>query len=118
MPSGTCFNLTDKRIEIARELFAKQRGLQHVSRILGCDSETLRVKLKEMKLDHKQMQLDGLNTMKGDLYDDINDIEDTDKRAKARLDFLKHYDKSEDVAVVEDRVTNVNIVLDTHDQDS
>ncbi len=92
------FNLTDLRLEEVKTLLGRQYSIRYAANKIGCSPEVLTDKLKELGHDPKQLKSDGINTMKADLIGTINDIEEPEKKAKATLDFLKHYDTSDDVA--------------------
>ncbi len=112
MAQGKKFNLTEARIERLKNLLGRQYSVVYVANQFGIDVATLTTKMTELGLDSKRLKSEGINTLKAKLYDGLNDIEEPDKKAKISLDFLKHYDKSDDVAVVEtaDRTLNFNIM--------
>ena len=92
------FNLTDIRLAEVKRLLGKQYSMTYVANEIGCTQEVLSYKLKELKLNPKELKREGLNTFKADAMAIVDDIEEPKDKFKAALDFLKHYDKSDDVA--------------------
>lgn len=109
MPEGKKFNLTDDRIKKLTDLLGRQYSVIYVANKFGISACVLSTKMNEIGLDAKTLKREGINTLKAKLYDGISDINEPDKKAKASLDFLKQYDKSDDV--VEDKSNAKQIVF-------
>ena len=98
MAAGKSFTMTDKRIEELKYLLGRQYSVRYVANKWNITPEALSAKMKELGLNARELKKDGINTMKADLIGTIEEIDEPKDKAKATLDFLKHYDTSDDVA--------------------
>ncbi len=108
MAQGKKWSLTDKRRDTVMDMLMGQASINLISMYFKIKSETLSKELKNQGIDYKELQVAGVRKLRQDLYMTLGDIEEPKDRAKAQLDFLKHYDKSDDVAVDKNEVTVVD----------
>lgn len=95
---GKAFNLTEDRLELVKSLLRKQYSVTYAADRLGIALSTLSEKLSELGIDTRQLKREGINTFKADTFAMVSEIEDPKDQVKARMDLLKHYDTSDDVA--------------------
>jgi outer membrane lipopolysaccharide assembly protein LptE/RlpB len=104
MPTGKSWNLTDKRKEQVIYFLQRQYNINLLAQHFGICRQTMSKALTEMGIDVDELQKDGVRKMRTNLYATIDDIDDPKDKAKAQLDFLKQYDKSDDVAIQQQQV--------------
>lgn len=119
MAEGKAFNMTDKRIDDLIDYLHKQYSVRYVARKWGIAPEVLSKKMTELGLDARKIKAEGINTFKADTFAKVLEIDDPKDQVKARMDLLKHYDTSDDVASAKQEVettstqTIINVVEDT-----
>lgn len=119
MPAGKTFNLTEERIKSLKKYLGMQYSVRYVADRWNIDETTLSSKIQEAGLDAKKMKREGINTFKADTFAKVLEIDDPKDQVKARMDLLKHYDTSDDVASNKQEVettstqTIINVVEDT-----
>ena len=97
MAAGKSFTMTDKRIADLKYLLGRQYSVRYVANKWNITPEALSVKMSELGLDARQLKKDGISTLRADVLNTIDEIDEADKKAKFTLDYLKQYD-SETVA--------------------
>ena len=108
MAKGKKWNLTPFRMEETLSMLSMQYSLTLIARHYKIGADILSQKLKEAGIDYKVIQQDGIRKLKANAYATISEIEEPEKLVKASLDFLKQYDKSDDVAVDKNEVTVID----------
>ena len=103
MGSGKRFNLTDKRKREVIRLLQQQYSITLIAQLWNISPDILGQRIKEANIDYKLQQSEGIRLLKANMFAELSDVDETDKRIKLTLDVLKHYDKSDDVA--KDEVT-------------
>ena len=98
MAKGKKWNLTPFRRDEIIDMLNMQYNLTLIARHYQITPDVLSQKLVEAEIDYKVIQQDGIRKLKANAYATIAEIEEPEKLVKASLDFLKQYDKSDDVA--------------------
>ena len=108
MAKGKKWNLTPFRRDEVIDMLSMQYSLTLIARHYKISPDLLSRKLVEAEIDYKVIQQDGIRKLKANAYATISEIEEPEKLVKASLDFLKQYDKSDDVATDKSEVTVVD----------
>ena len=110
MPKGKSWNFTPKRQKTAIDMLVQQYSITLIAMHFGIGTEAMGRKLKEEGINVSELQMAGVRKVRANLFANLDDIMDPKDQAKARLEFLKHYDKSDDVAQVIPVVTFGEII--------
>jgi len=110
------FNLTEKRQTEAIKMLQGQYNINLIAMHFGIHPDVLSIKLKEVGIDAKELQKDGIRRLRANLYADLHTVEDPKDKVKLTLDVLKHYDKSDDVASAKSETSITEIPAITFSQ--
>ena len=104
------FNITPKREKELVERLTRQDTVYNIALTWGVTPNFLSAKLKKMGYKAEELKASGVTKLKQDMFSKIYEIGEPDKQFSAGMNFLKHYDKSDDVASTKTSVdANVTI---------
>ena len=119
MAAGKSFTMTDKRIEELKYLLGRQYSVRYVANKWNITAEALSVKMSELGLNARELKRDGISTLRADVLNTIDDIEEPEKKAKITLDYLKQFDNETVQNSKEEQESNpsheIIITLDTNE---